>query len=67
MCSSISWARDPARTITGSGQIDGTVLVPNRDVLSIVMVNGAVVSGKNITIVSGAEVAGPPCPTPPPG
>ena len=57
-----------AVTVTGGGQIDGTILAPDRDVkLSVVKVNGEVISGKNITIVSGAEVAGPPCPTPPPG
>ena len=52
-----------ALTITGGGQIDGTILAPDRDVkLSVVKVNGEVISGKNITIVSGAAVKCPPSP-----
>jgi len=58
-----------AVTVTGGGQIDGTILAPDRDVkLSVVKVNGEVISGKNITIVSGAAVKCPPSPcVPTPG
>jgi choice-of-anchor A domain-containing protein len=53
----------PAFTVTGGGQIDGTILAPHRDVkLSVVKVNGEVISAQNITIVSGAAVKCPPSP-----
>jgi Lysyl oxidase len=44
--------------------VDGTLLAPDRDIaLSPGLVDGAVISGRNISIVSGAAVS---CPPPPP-
>jgi hypothetical protein len=43
--------------------VDGTLLAPDRDIkLSVVKVSGEVISSKNITIVSGAQVKCPPSP-----
>jgi hypothetical protein len=45
-------------------KVDGTLLAPKRQIqLSPGLVNGAVISGKDISIVSGASVR---CPPPPP-
>jgi choice-of-anchor A domain-containing protein len=43
--------------------IDGTILAPHRNIaLSPGLVNGGVISGLNISIVSGSSVHCPPCP-----
>jgi choice-of-anchor A domain-containing protein len=43
--------------------VDGTLLAPYRKIaLSPGLVNGQVISGKNISIVSGSSVRCPPCP-----
>ena len=43
--------------------VDGTILAPNRKIaLSPGLVNGEVISGMNISIVSGSSVRCPPCP-----